>query len=95
MNLIPSLILRMIHSISFVGDDFDGKYICKYSGTVTGVDGWIYGVPSVINVIVKYDPLSNMTSRVGEEHGHFSFVGMAYWLEMGVFTHSTGIRTMS
>ena len=27
--------------------------------------------------------------------GTFSFVGMAYWLEMGVFTHSTGIRMTS
>ena len=65
----------MVFLASFVGDDFDGKYICKYSGTVTGVDGWIYGVSSFTNVIVKYDPLSDMTSRVGEEHGHFFFCG--------------------
>ena len=55
-------------AISSVGDYLDtGSY--KYSGTVVGIDGCVYGMPrsKYTKRVVKYDPINDTTSNVGEE----------------------------
>ena len=54
-------------AISSVGDNLGGREH-KYVGTVIGVDGCVYGIPSYSsNRILKYDPINDITSFVGEE----------------------------
>ena len=55
-------------TISSVGDDLGGRNGWKYSGTVVGIDGCVYGIPSRSKcIVVKYDPINEITSFVGEE----------------------------
>ena len=51
----------------FMGEDEEGVKSSKYSGTVVGIDGCVYGIPEQTNRILKYDPSNNITSFVGEE----------------------------
>ena len=53
-------------AMSSVGDDL-GEGGWKYSGTVVGIDGCVYGIPWDSKRIVKYDPINDITSFVGEE----------------------------
>ena len=53
-------------AMTSVGDDLgDGRY--KYIGTVVGIDGCVYGIPLISTRIIKYDPINDITSFVGEE----------------------------
>ena len=57
-------------AISSVGDDLgvqDLGHEWLYIGTVVGIDGCVYGIPSGTKRIVKYDPINDITSYVGEE----------------------------
>jgi hypothetical protein len=55
-------------SLSSVGDDLGGEY-CKYSGTVVGIDDFVYGIPEDATCIIKFDPSNpDTTSTVGEEY---------------------------
>ena len=59
-------------AMSSVGDDLgDGEF--KFNGTVVGIDGCVYGMPSPqfefpdeATRILKYDPSSNITSFFGD-----------------------------
>ena len=52
-------------AMSSVGCDLgDGR--CKYTGTVIGIDGYVYGIPDDFNHIIKYDPINGSTSCFGE-----------------------------
>ena len=52
-------------AMSSVRHDFGhGSY--RYNGTV-GIDGCVYGIPFGPGRIVKYDPINNTTSFVGEK----------------------------
>ena len=42
-----------------------GHYSYKYSGTVIGIDGCVYGIPYHSYRILKYDPINEITSSVG------------------------------
>ena len=53
-------------SMSSVGDDLGEDGPNKYSGTVIGIDGCVYGIPNYSKRIVKYDPINDTTSFVGE-----------------------------
>ena len=54
-------------AMTSVGDHF-GSGICKYWGTVVGIDGCVYGIPSFRSkCIIKYDPINNITLFVGEK----------------------------
>ena len=53
-------------AISSVGDDL-GDYYYKYNGTVVGIDGCVCGIPYYSKRIMKYDPINDITSLVGEE----------------------------
>ena len=50
-----------------VGDDLGHGYD-KYIGTVVGIDGYVYGIPRHSKRMLKYDPINDSTSFVGEEH---------------------------
>ena len=52
-------------TMSSVGDDLGHGF--KYLGTVIGIDGCVYGIPWHASVIVKYDPINDTTSFVGDE----------------------------
>ena len=52
--------------ISSVGDDL-GHLEFKYIGIVVGIDGCVYGIPNWYNWILKYNPINDSTSNVGEE----------------------------
>ena len=52
-------------AISSFGGDF-GKH-GKYSGTVTDIDGCVYGILYRSKRVAKYDPINDFTSFVGEE----------------------------
>ena len=56
-------------AMSSVGDHLRGDWIDydKYIGTVVGIDGCVYGIPDSCSRIVKYDPINDITSFVGEE----------------------------
>jgi len=54
------------NAMTIVGDDLGYGYV-KYKGTVVGVDGCVYGLPQYSRRIVKYDPINDATSFVGEE----------------------------
>ena len=56
-----------IDAMSSVGDDLLGDGEDKYSGMVVSIDGCMYGIPKQSNRIVKYDPINDTTSYVGEE----------------------------
>ena len=53
-------------AISSVGDDL-GHAESKYIGIVVGIDGCVYGIPNRYNWILKYNPINDTTSYVGEE----------------------------
>ena len=56
-------------AMSSVGDSSRsiGQF-CKYSGTVVGIDGCVYGIPYKVSPIVKYDPMNDVTSfMIGTE----------------------------
>ena len=38
----------------------------KYSGTVVGIDGCVYGIPYDSELIIKYDPINNTNLFVEE-----------------------------
>ena len=45
----------------------------KYCGTVVGIDGCVYGIPTYSRSVVKYDPINDITSYVEEKaEEHFS-----------------------
>ena len=50
---------------------WDMGYGHKYFGTIVGIDGcvYLYGIPFGSSRIVKYDPINDITSLVGEEAG--------------------------
>ena len=52
-------------AISSVGDDL-GDYRYKYIEIVVGIDGCVYGIPTYSKRILKYDPINDITSYVGE-----------------------------
>ena len=54
-------------TMSSVGDDL-GYTLIMFVGTVIGIDGCVYGIPFNSNIIVKYDPINDLTSFVGEEN---------------------------
>ena len=64
-------------AISSVGDDLgddwgDRDYDEMYRGTVVGIDGCVYGIPHRSKHILKYDPINDTTSFVGEDaDGYF------------------------
>ena len=60
-----------------VGDELgEGQYSGRYCWAVRCIDGCIYGIPNMSNHIVKYDPVSQVTSCVGKKHTrHFNFGG--------------------
>ena len=49
-----------VHS---VGEDLDkeGYQMCKFLGTVIGVNGYVYGIPHFYDYFVKFNPLSQRT----------------------------------
>ena len=55
-------------TMSSVGDDL-GSGECKYSGMVVGIDGCVYDMPEwfATDLIIKYDPITDATSFVGQE----------------------------
>ena len=53
-------------AMSSIGDDLGyGEY--KYSRTVVGIDGCVYGIPWNFKCIVKCDPINDITLFVGEK----------------------------
>ena len=59
-------ITMMSCQVSEVGDDL-GDGFFRYSGTVAGIDGCVYGVPGRSKRILKYDPNNDTNAFVGEE----------------------------
>ena len=61
-----ALLINDATGISSVGDDL-GNESCKYIGTVVGIDGCVYEIPFTSKRILKYDPINDIASHVGEE----------------------------
>ena len=76
-----------MYAISSVGDDL-GVESCKYNGTVVGIDGCLYGIPSYSKCILKYDPINDITSFVGEVAEKYFMCSGGLWEDMDVFTHT-------
>ena len=54
-------------AMSSVRDDLGDEWF-KYIGTVVGIDRCVYGIPtSCTKCIIKYDPINDITSYVGEK----------------------------
>ena len=61
-------------AISSVGDDL-GNGVFKYTGMVVGIDGCVYGIPCYSKRVIKYDPINDITSFVGEEDDEYFMCG--------------------
>ena len=75
-------------SVCCVGDDFGGgKY--KYSGTVAGSDGYLYGIPDGSTLIIRFDPISYTTSILGDEADNiFKCYGSAFGRDGCIYSFS-------
>jgi radical SAM superfamily enzyme YgiQ (UPF0313 family) len=50
-----------------LGDQHDEMEMNKYNeDTVLGINGWMYGIPYGSNRIVRFNPIDQTTSTVGE-----------------------------
>ena len=65
-NYIMQLDLNNGDAISSFGDDLGGL---MFMGMAVGIDGCAYGSRSCFtkDIILKYDPINDITSFVGEE----------------------------
>ena len=54
-------------AMTSVGDDLGYGYGHQYIGTVVGIDGCVYGIPDDSSLIVKYDPINDITSYIGDQ----------------------------
>ena len=73
-----------------VGNDLGDGWYKDTGGTVVDIDRCVYGIPNWSKRILKYDPINDITSFVGEEADEaFQCEGDgASWEEMAVFTRS-------
>ena len=54
-------------AMSSVGDDLGDDLEYIYIGKIVRIDGCVYGMPVETNRIIKYDPINDITSFLGEE----------------------------
>ena len=73
MDVFTACLIRLVKidpnnndAISSVGDDL-GHEEFKYIGIVVGIDGCVHGIPYSSKRILKYDPINDTTSYVGEK----------------------------
>ena len=53
--------------ISILGDDLGSEEDMTYDGTVVGIDGCVYGITYFSSLIIRYNPINDIMSVVGEE----------------------------
>ena len=59
----------MVNTISsLVGEEFEYQG-WKFSGTVAGVDGSLYGIPCEARRVVKFNPLDKSMNFIGPDFG--------------------------
>ena len=62
-------------AILSVGDDLGNGSFFNYTGMVVGIDGCVYGIPCYSKRVIKYDPINDITSFVGEEDDEYFMCG--------------------
>ena len=64
MKLDPNNNNAMSSVVDDLGDNLQYTY---HIGKIVRIDGCVYGMPVETNHIIKYDPINDITSFLGEE----------------------------